>query len=57
MPTKQAHEVKKTGRNNKALIAVYVSKEIHTGLKKLADQDGRTLSNYLNRILSPVTNT
>jgi predicted DNA-binding protein len=55
MPTKQSH--KKTGRKNKALIAVYVSKELHAGLKKLADQDGRTLSNYLNRILSPVTNT
>jgi hypothetical protein len=57
MPTNQSHKVKKTGRNNKSLIAVYVSKEIHAGLKKLAEQDGRTLSNYLNRILSPVTNT
>lgn len=47
----------KPTRKNKSCIAVYVSKEIHAGLKKLADQDGRTLSNYLNRILSPVTNT
>ena len=57
MPSKQAHQTKKNRRKNKALIAVYVSKEIHAGLKKLADQDGRTLSNYLSRILSPVTNT
>lgn len=57
MPIKQAHKVKKTARDKKALIAIYVARDVHAGLKKLADQDGRTLSNYLNRILSPVTNT
>lgn len=53
MPKKQANPTRK----NKSCIAVYVTKEVHAGLRKLADQDGRTLSNYLNRLLSQVTNT
>jgi len=52
---KQAH--KTTRREKQSCIAVYVKKEIHEALKRLAVQDGRSLSNYLNRILVQVTNT
>jgi predicted HicB family RNase H-like nuclease len=33
-------------------FTVYVSRELHRGLKILAAEDGRTLSNYVARLLA-----
>ncbi len=41
----------------KAYVAVHVPIELRAALKQLAEADGRSLSNYVNTLLTKVLNT